>query len=536
MSPSVQGPQNAGGYGLIIPASTYGENAPAHRMLKRIFLVTSNSVNPTFGSIESERSNVNYGPTPAQLGRLGLEGDIGILITRTHLGPWLALMTGDTDPTSAAVADAELRAADSYTAGTAFTDVLNPKDELAAPVNAGQIELEFATAPGVGTITVIGVDQIGQPLDDSIAINGTDTIYTTTSYYSEINSVLISVGTVNVTVTAKPNRYTHSFVIQEENLPLFDMETVKGTLPSSHRSMRMGEMTLNFGETLELVFSASGRKSDEGQNIEGGATPTATTDFLSDDGVVMTNWETEFYLDGDLLAMSTVDLTFNQNIASEDYFFGDIYPLEPTRQGKREMTVGGTTPYNNTDLAEKALGVDVEVIIRAQSKPKAGPLTVLEFKVPQARLTEYPTAAIEADSPIDQTVSAAGYSTTTEKELEITLINGEDADAVLGKFDVLELSSGDKQTAAASAQLAEEIAVFFGDQYGNPMSGQAVAFASSDGTVGAASVNSDADGIASTTWTLSSGTGEKTATATIAAVGMVPAPAGSPVTFTATAT
>ena len=51
MSPSVQGPQHAGGYGLIIPASHYGVNAPANRMLKRVFLVTSNSVNPTFGSI-----------------------------------------------------------------------------------------------------------------------------------------------------------------------------------------------------------------------------------------------------------------------------------------------------------------------------------------------------------------------------------------------------------------------------------------------------------------------------------------------------
>ena len=530
MSPFVQGPQNAGGYGLIIPASNYGENAPAHRMLKRVFLVTSNSVNPTFGSIESERSNVNYGPMPAQLGLLGLEGDIGILITRTHLGPWLALMTGDIAPTSAAVADAVLRAAGSYTAGTAFTDVANPNVELAAPVNAGQIELEFASAPGAGYAEVIGVDQIGQPLNDRVATNGTDDTYTTTSYYSKVTSVLISVGSVNVTVNAKPGRYKHTFAIKEANLPLFDMETVKGTVPSSHRSLRMGEMTLNFGETLELVFSASGRKSDEGQNVNGGATPTPITGFLSDDGVVMTNWETEFYLDGDLLAMSTVDLTFNQNIGSEDYFFGDIYPLEPTRQGKRELTVGGTTPYNNTDLAEKALGIDIEIIIRAQSKPHAGPLTVLEFKVPQARLTEYPQAPIEADNPIDQTVSAAGYSTTTEKELEITLINGEDADAVLGKFDVIELSSGDKQTAAASAQLAEEIAVFVGDQYGNPKAAQAVMFATSDGSVSATSVNTDADGIASTTWTLGTGTGEKTATATIANV------AGSPVTFTATAT
>ena len=534
MSPfAVQGPQNAGGYGLIIPASSYGENAPAHRMLKRVFLVTSNSVNPTFGSIESERSNVNYGPTPAQLGRLGLEGDIGILLTRTHLGPWLALMTGDIAPTSTAVMDAVLRASGSYTAGTAFTDVADPKDELAAPVNAGQIELVFATAPGAGYVEVIGVDQIGQPLDDRVAINGSDTTYTTTSYYSEVTSVLISAGNVAVVVSAKPNRYTHSFVIQEENLPLFDMETVKGTLPSSHRSMRMGEMALNFGETLELVFSASGRKSDEGQNVNGGATPTPITGFLSDDGVVMTNWETVFYLDGDLLAMSTVDLTFNQNIGSEDYFFGDIYPLEPTRQGRREMTVGGTTPYNDTDLAEKALGNDVEVIIRAQSKPKKGPLTLLEFKIPQARLTEYPQSPIEADNPIDQTVSAAGYSTATVKELEITLINGEDADALLGKFDVLELSSGDKQTAAASAQLAENIAVFVGDQYGNPKAAQAVAFATSDGTVGAASATSDANGIASTTWTLSSGTGAKTATASIVTT---PATAGSPVTFTATAT
>ena len=499
-------------------------------MLKRVFLVTSNSVNPTFGSIAAERSNVDFGPTPSQLGRLGLEGDIGILLTDTHVGPWLALMTGDTEPTSVAIADPTLRAAATYTAGTAFTDAANPKDELTDGVTAGQIELEFASAPGVGTITVVGVDQIGQPLNDSVATNATDTTYTTTSYYAEQSSILISVGTGNVTVTAKSNRYKHTFAIQEGNLPLFDMETVKGTLPSSHRSMRLGEMTLNFGETLELVFSAIGRNSDEGQNINGGATPTAIASFLRDSGVVMTNWETEFYLDDELLAMSTVDLTFNQNVGAEDYFFGDIYALEPSRQGQRELTIGGTTPYNDTELAKKALGQDVKIVIRAQSKPIAGPLTMLQFTMPQGRLTEYPQSPIEADNPIDQTVSAGGYSTAANKELEVIYINGEDTNAVLGKFDIIEVSSGDNQSGAAGAQLADEIAVKVIDPYGNGIASKAIAFATSDGTVGAASVNTDADGIASTTWTLSAGTGAKTATATLTGA------TGSPITFNATAT
>ena len=46
MSPSVQGPQHAGGYGLIIPASDYGVNAPANRMLKRIFFGNKQQCQP----------------------------------------------------------------------------------------------------------------------------------------------------------------------------------------------------------------------------------------------------------------------------------------------------------------------------------------------------------------------------------------------------------------------------------------------------------------------------------------------------------
>ncbi|MBA4073139.1 MAG: hypothetical protein C0497_15135, partial [Gemmatimonas sp.] len=90
--------------------------------------------------------------------------------------------------------------------------------------------------------------------------------------------------------------------------------------------------------------------------------------------------------------------------------------------------------------------------------------------------------------------------------------------------------SGDAQTAAVSSALPQPIAVKVTASDGVGVAGVNVSFAVSDGgSVASGTVATDANGVASTTWTL--GTPARVQTATATAVGL----AGSPVAFTATA-
>ncbi len=83
------------------------------------------------------------------------------------------------------------------------------------------------------------------------------------------------------------------------------------------------------------------------------------------------------------------------------------------------------------------------------------------------------------------------------------------------------------QQATVGTQLPVGPEVLVTDSHGNPVSGVTVAFAG-DGSVGAASVETDANGKAGTTWTLGTAAGTQSVTATV--VGLT----GSPVSFTAT--
>lgn len=90
--------------------------------------------------------------------------------------------------------------------------------------------------------------------------------------------------------------------------------------------------------------------------------------------------------------------------------------------------------------------------------------------------------------------------------------------------------SGDAQTAAVNSALPQPIAVKVTASDGVGVAGVNVTFAVSDGgSVASSTVATDANGVASTTWTLGAPARVQTATATTAGL------AGSPVSFTATA-
>jgi hypothetical protein len=93
----------------------------------------------------------------------------------------------------------------------------------------------------------------------------------------------------------------------------------------------------------------------------------------------------------------------------------------------------------------------------------------------------------------------------------------------------LELTSGDEQDAAPDAQLADPLVVRLVDEAGDGVPGQAVAWVAAigGGAAAPASSDTDADGFASTTWTLGPKIGLQTLNAVVSGVGVV--------SFTATA-
>jgi hypothetical protein len=93
----------------------------------------------------------------------------------------------------------------------------------------------------------------------------------------------------------------------------------------------------------------------------------------------------------------------------------------------------------------------------------------------------------------------------------------------------LELTSGDDQSAAPDTELGDPLVVRLVDEAGDGVPGQAVAWvvAIGDGAASPPSSDTDADGFASTTWTLGPESGLQTLNAVVSGVGVV--------SFTATA-
>ena len=104
------------------------------------------------------------------------------------------------------------------------------------------------------------------------------------------------------------------------------------------------------------------------------------------------------------------------------------------------------------------------------------------------------------------------------------------ATATAGAAAKLAIVSGDGQTAASGAALANPLIVRATDQYGNAVSGATVTWtAAADGVLASATTTTDASGLASTAFTFGPTTGAQTVTATLAAASPVS------VTFTETA-
>ncbi len=122
---------------------------------------------------------------------------------------------------------------------------------------------------------------------------------------------------------------------------------------------------------------------------------------------------------------------------------------------------------------------------------------------------------------------AGGFSNATTSAFNVAA----------GAASAIAIGSGNGQVASPLTTLPLPLVAKVTDAFGNPVSGQAVTFAiaTGGGSVATPHPTSDATGSASTPWTLGSGAGAQSVTAT--ALNVLGAPlSGSPVTFTSNST
>lgn len=206
-----------------------------------------------------------------------------------------------------------------------------------------------------------------------------------------------------------------------------------------------------------------------------------------------------------------------------------------TTDGPGPLTVAQASPSGDAQAGTvgAALASPLRVVITSGGAPQAGVAVA------------WASGSGGSVAPASATSDAAGIATGTwtlghaagAQSAAATVANANgspvtfSAAAAAGPAATMSSAGGGGQTGATGIALTTPLQVRIVDQFGNPVAGTAVAWASTTvgGSVDPASSNSNAQGIASTVQTLPGTAGSASVTATVAGL------AGSPVTFTSTA-
>lgn len=242
--------------------------------------------------------------------------------------------------------------------------------------------------------------------------------------------------------------------------------------------------------------------------------------------------------DGEILALTLA----YANAAGDTVFRGGPVnvPLLPTRPNSPPPTPP-VVPLDYTGPGAEATRVVIAPAADTVVSGDAFAFTATAYDAQMNVVADAPIAwrsLNPALAPIADGTEGAGTTLAGRglARLEAYLLNeGTESDTagleVLPKASAVQLVSGNNQSAATGALLADSVVVRVRATDNLPMSGVAVTFAANNGgSVAPAAGVTDANGLVATAWTLGAGAGAQTATAT--ATGL----SGSPVTFTATAT
>jgi hypothetical protein len=175
-------------------------------------------------------------------------------------------------------------------------------------------------------------------------------------------------------------------------------------------------------------------------------------------------------------------------------------------------------------------------VLDSRGEPLAGQTVTfaLESEVPRAQVT--PETARTGSNGAARALWVLGATSGTQTVVA-TVDRGAGTEPLEARFTAtvapgaasrMEIAGGNEQSATAGSAL-DPIAVRVTDEFGNPVANVPVDWTAASGTVDPASSTTGDDGLASTIWTLGTGAGSQSATATSDGL------SGSPVTFTAEA-
>ena len=356
-------------------------------------------------------------------------------------------------------ASTEIRAAAAYTsAKTAISD--DPDTVLQDNKKSARLIFTFSSAAtGTGSLIVEGDDAAGNTITETITITtasgdhltfyeyAANVSYTVSSgvsggtlgvdletgriarskfYYMEDVSITVpgAVSGGTLAVNADPETYTHDIALSRDVLEGLSMEVVKGNnTPNLYDSMLVTGGTVSLGDTIALALTFLGREGDLRHSISGvRGTSSPISTYTRPDSILAANWNMGIEINGDLYAVSTASLAFDNNITfPETAFQKSVYYPPPDRAGNRTLTLTPTLNYNlDNDLDSLARGDEITAKMMLATQPKGGAYYLIEFDMPYCELVGFPDPGVGGEGRMFQSPTIRAYSGTADGNDELT--------------------------------------------------------------------------------------------------------------------
>lgn len=284
-----------------------------------------------------------------------------------------------------------------------------------------------------GVVTITGTDQNDTAISEVVTFDAVATM-TTTKYFKSVDASGIAYTGLTVAatllITADRNTYTHVIEIKDTLLPGLSMEVVKGTYPSTYVGVMLNSGVLEVGDQMNLTINCLAQRGWNGYKVPAaGTTPTASATGTDVSGyarisqTVFPAFGLAMSIGGTPVPINSMSFNFNNNLDYPRRFRNVRTEVQPTRQGKREITLTVGIDYADNTYDVKMLeNIDVEtVVLYGYSKPYAGPEYSFSFSLPRCQIgasvdppvTDYPEIIQTLQLRPIRTVGATGSDEVT---------------------------------------------------------------------------------------------------------------------------
>ena len=440
--PTVIAPQATGAnsYGLLAVHANNSDIPTQNDYLGKRYSFITNGLEPSSEGTDFPRASGTRGQTAIATGQSRVGGDVAIALGETHVGTWLKQWLYDLSPTVTTVASVAVAAAGSYTSGTAITvaDEKQPFTLITNPlVDCGQLKFTFAGATGAGSIDVVGEDENGTPVKETITFTTANGTHNSKHYYSKVTSYTprgaVSGGTLKL--DCDPGVYSKVLIPGAITPPGLLMELVKGGVVNTFDFLRVASGQIDFGDNLGLTLSLQGRQAYLNQNIAGGTDPTSVSGKTIDGSDVAVAWGSYVKLNDVVIAHESVGISLNQNLQESPFGnYNSIYPPPPIPGGNRIIEANAVIPYGSDfrQFEDLVVGGDVKAQFHFAIKGFGRRHASFTFDFAQCKLRGFPSSPINDLGPIRQTLNLAPYYVSdTKPDIKLTVITHENETAFI---------------------------------------------------------------------------------------------------------